>query len=538
MSFRYHGNYVGPGWSAGKYRASVRHSNVPPVDEFDRTAKEHDMRYAIGKRLKAADYKFYRQNIGRGIKRSVAALAVGFQGYLRRPDEVFHSSSSNVMQTPPKSGRRGRSMTRRSSSSRSYVRVPTMSSSGSRRSAMSISGRSLASAKSLTRQRSKSAVKTVVKKIYQSANSGGKFAKGGKSLPVDTKYAKFGVVEVKEQGGLLQADGLGGTAEQCLYLGHATLPDNMVRMAVWRAVVKMILMNIGIQIEDFRAPILTYTSASASYLLDFFYSTSEFVRTSVQYELTSSKTPDSLATELYSNTSFRTSTDIRFERVVIRQKNTIGGTETITVKDIDLSRAMIHYYSKSTLKIQNRSVSSADNNEADDVDNVPLFGKSYEGKGTGAIYRRQEDSTLPFCCQDDTGIISPHPISVIAGQYSLNEPPNPKMFQYVSRNGSAHLEPGQIKTSALVTKKSSTLTMLLQKLNSFRVVGSSVFFLDRSYKPHGQFRFFALEKMIQAVATTEVNKIRLAYECNLKLGAYCTAKRVLPTTYVVGVTPQ
>ena len=58
MIIRYHGNYVGPGWSAGKYQASVAKSKVPPVDEFDRTAMEHDAAYAKGKNLKAADYKF------------------------------------------------------------------------------------------------------------------------------------------------------------------------------------------------------------------------------------------------------------------------------------------------------------------------------------------------------------------------------------------------------------------------------------------------------------------------------------------------
>lgn len=83
FSFRYHGNYAGPGWSAGKYQKSVAGSSVPAIDEFDETAKEHDAAYALGKDLKKADYKFFKQNFGKGFKRSVAALAVGAQGYLR-----------------------------------------------------------------------------------------------------------------------------------------------------------------------------------------------------------------------------------------------------------------------------------------------------------------------------------------------------------------------------------------------------------------------------------------------------------------------
>lgn len=80
FSFRYHGNYVGPGWSAGRYQPSVASSKVKPVDEFDETARQHDRAYALGRNLKEADYKFFKDNIGKGVKRSIAALAVGLQG--------------------------------------------------------------------------------------------------------------------------------------------------------------------------------------------------------------------------------------------------------------------------------------------------------------------------------------------------------------------------------------------------------------------------------------------------------------------------
>lgn len=84
MSFRYHGKYCGPGWSAGKYQPSVSGSRVKPVDEFDASCKKHDAEYARHGNLKRADYEFYRSNYGKGFKRTTAALAVGIQGYLRR----------------------------------------------------------------------------------------------------------------------------------------------------------------------------------------------------------------------------------------------------------------------------------------------------------------------------------------------------------------------------------------------------------------------------------------------------------------------
>lgn len=83
MSFRYHGKYCGPGWSAGKYQKSVK-SNIPGVDEFDESCRRHDAVYATpGGDRKKADQIFYKENIGRGFKRTAAALAVGAQSLFR-----------------------------------------------------------------------------------------------------------------------------------------------------------------------------------------------------------------------------------------------------------------------------------------------------------------------------------------------------------------------------------------------------------------------------------------------------------------------
>jgi hypothetical protein len=87
MSFRYHGNYCGPGWSAGEWQTSVI-SDVEPLDEFDATCQQHDAAYARGDDLKEADQLFYQQNIGRGPKRTIAAIIVGAQSLLRPHDNT------------------------------------------------------------------------------------------------------------------------------------------------------------------------------------------------------------------------------------------------------------------------------------------------------------------------------------------------------------------------------------------------------------------------------------------------------------------
>lgn len=95
VSFRYHGKYCGPGWSAGRYQGSVA-KGPKADDEFDETCRIHDKAYAENQNLKEADYKFYRSNIGRGFKRSAAALAVGLQGYMRSEDPFSSVSYKNA----------------------------------------------------------------------------------------------------------------------------------------------------------------------------------------------------------------------------------------------------------------------------------------------------------------------------------------------------------------------------------------------------------------------------------------------------------
>jgi len=107
MSIRYHGKYCGPGWSAGKYQQSVK-SKVPPDDDFDATCKEHDGAYAHPTNSKArstADDKFFRENIGGGPKRAIAALAVKATSKMMRAQEANPTGRKlRGSKAPPKKG--------------------------------------------------------------------------------------------------------------------------------------------------------------------------------------------------------------------------------------------------------------------------------------------------------------------------------------------------------------------------------------------------------------------------------------------------
>lgn len=103
MAYAYHGNYCGPGWSAGKYQPSVV-SDVAAVDEFDLSCKNHDAAYAVGADRTSADLDFAYHNItSMDAKRVVAGVLVGMQGFGRlvipgfdKPDNSLSNSLPNT----------------------------------------------------------------------------------------------------------------------------------------------------------------------------------------------------------------------------------------------------------------------------------------------------------------------------------------------------------------------------------------------------------------------------------------------------------
>lgn len=74
-SFKLHGNYCGPGYSQGQFK-EFDYNTRNPIDEFDETCYYHDRKYAKRGYKIGADYKFFKQNIGKGFLRSVAGIGV------------------------------------------------------------------------------------------------------------------------------------------------------------------------------------------------------------------------------------------------------------------------------------------------------------------------------------------------------------------------------------------------------------------------------------------------------------------------------
>lgn len=171
---------------------------------------------------------------------------------------------------------------------------------------------------------------------------------------------------------------------------------------------------------------------------------------------------------------------------------------------INLKDMKLCVFVKSSFKIQNRSKAAGGSPDAQEstevVDNVPLYGKSYSGKGS-----MLESKMFDFNPND---LVADTTYAIIEGSEAIpgrKEPPQANEFRNVTSQGKIHLDPAEIKTSVLTC----THHMYLNQLVWQCVVPTNSKSIATRY---GKFRVFALEKMIDVGATENIS---VAIEHNL-----------------------
>lgn len=500
---KYHGNWCGPGWSAGKFQDSVD-EDYPAIDEFDETCKTHDRAYARGEDLKAADMAFYEANVGKGIKRTAAAYAVGLQGKLRSLPEKNNmlpvrgrSRSSNRVRsasappTPRASVQRGRRRTRSTSANRSTsrnVRRRLFSPSRSRSRSFSRS-RSRASS---SRGRGSSG------SVHMSTNSVSRMRSLGKLGTLQTQ----GVQITIEHGNTF-------SSSSAVYIGHATCPSNVMRRGIYRALVKKILIAAR-KLNNKWDAVPLFNVATDEIRITYRQGLDPGATAVNHTVIVGGNTQEGIAGQFYSHFETVQMTQSVFMYITYIPAGATLNPNFIGVTTIDLQKCYIKMSVNSNLKIQNRTVSVTADNEADDVNNVPLIGKSYSGTGTGAKFVHSTAGNVPFVADNFKGVIQR------AGNVNeLAEPPSPRLFDRVQKHGTVSLEPGEIMTSNLKYTKSILLDNLIAiAYNEYEDAQAG----HRYHQKYiGFFKFFGLEKKIDAVASTSENVVNVAYEHDLKV---------------------
>lgn len=184
--------------------------------------------------------------------------------------------------------------------------------------------------------------------------------------------------------------------------------------------------------------------------------------------------------------------------------------------EINLRTARFDIYSKSSMKFQNRTASSL-GTEADEVDNIPLYGKTYHAKGS--CFRVSDAirgstaggaTKVHYCTKQFTGFELVKGDSETTG--ALREPPQPSYFINCNKFSKIRLEPGAIKTSVLVFKKTMFLTSLMHIWHRLLAV-------DETAVDHylGETHMIGLEKILESSVGGEAPPvpINVGYEVNV-----------------------
>lgn len=332
-----------------------------------------------------------------------------------------------------------------------------------------------------------------------SSKSSGFFKRGRRirKRRVDNIAAK-GVVVVKEQGGT-------ASSQYCRYIGHATQPSLAVLKLICAAMVKTLLQKVGYEVVSGTA---TLDGLFVGDIIKLEHRESVTgVLTSTDYTLQGGDSIMTIATSLAGYLNF-VNNQWQFTGILyVPYQATLGTSSIWRAVKLSLIGAKLMFDCKSTLKIQNRSINST-GEDADDVDNVPIYGRSYSGKGNGCATRDAWAVSTQNLYSYKDGIIS------WDGQTrDFREPPLPTAFDKPTKSGKAHLDPGEVKTSVLTEKFTVDLNRYLSRMGTVTSSGTAGY----SKNAPGKFRLFALEKMIETNAGGDIVPLTLGYEHNMRI---------------------
>lgn len=409
-------------------------------------------------------------------------------------------------------------------------------------------GQKLAKKVQKTQKKQKAARKAKVRSLRKTRSKGAAHSKSAGKITALKKgnsnsfdeFQKVGIVRCIERGGVV--DNFNGvtTPNQVIYIGHGTMPLEYVKNIVASAILKKLLHKAQIPVADVTQIIQT-TTTNTLYRIMFAYKNSPSEATltnTLEYDFNAvgqfGNIKNQIVNWLFPSTSTGNFFPVSLTLMSVAKDAAVVYENTIST--VDLKTMKVSFLVKSSMKIQNRTVNTEGNNESDDIDNVPLYGRSYEGPGNGAIYGSFAYNTYGNILQPLHGtqnfLINVKFTAAGSLPNMYKEVPFAKEFHKVTHSGKIHLEPGDVKTSVLTYRKTFAFYKLWRQVyygTSSPIQNGKVWL--------GSYRLFCLEKMIQAVGTTASNCETVAYEIDAKMGCFVRDKFVNRTNIDVDVSP-
>lgn len=328
--------------------------------------------------------------------------------------------------------------------------------------------------------------------------------------------ARQGFVSRREVG-----DVVSDASNQVVYVAHSTMPQRLVERTLFKSLIKRLMQEAGVAIKNENVSLLGTQYYNSLIRLEYKVKDGAVVAVK-EWTLTSASTLLSVADDMY-NTFNGWAGTANLPQQLLRISFFVDFSGVISSaymlqSTLDLTSARVQIVARSELKVQNRTLNSTGNNQSDNVDNVPIDGKFFEYKTNSTIYRdyatpaasnKQGISTSP-----DYGTLPKLPVDP-TGTSMYDKIPLTSQFIGVKKEGSAHLDPGEIKTSVMTDQTTMTISKLIYLLYARSSAGLSTG-IQQCWI--GKTRLFAYEKMINAVAMSETNQFNLAYEHMVEIG--------------------
>lgn len=474
--FKYHGDWVGPGHSDGRWQSSVVGiGSRRGIDDFDESGRLHDRSFALYGPNREADEEFYRANWGKGFKRSVAAFLVRSQNNPKRiPKDLM-----------------------------------VWTTAGDRR-----------------RRKRKAAGKMNVDKVVDRAGAENVVLDGylGNTRRFNTARLHEGLEKsMMKKGGVKRhiETVFSNSGTDICPVGHHNMPYvELIHMSV-RCIVRYLLKQSGWEIIEWHKTVegvAVGDSLSFRYhpdpadaaigaqtytilVTDTYYSVATNWANLIQAALLSY--PDIIPLEASHYTSARNSLDT--------------ATKFIMMANLRLDSSSFVVSAVSRMNIQN--VTSAENSTEDadlatNVHSVPLEGKMYQLMNTNYAQRRGYIATpIQFTASSVSGCFENN--EAVTGTNDFSEPVSGYQWYNCKKASAVQLNPGEIKTSQFASIKKFRFRNLYK--NYEQRIGTDDD--NPGTISYGHFRMFMFEKMVNSTATTPVN-ITLACNHDLVMVAY------------------
>ena len=341
---------------------------------------------------------------------------------------------------------------------------------------------------------------------------------------VEARISKLGAYKVWEYGSTI-------TSPSCVWVGHHDMPVNKVKEVVFLAMTRKLLDKVGgaSSIKEIGAPI-PWIQVGDKIQVNF-RRTNDDGNAQITTAALPAGSPLADVAKALELAFDNGASGWQQELVPVSMEYLPGSAISAFARPnlVMAAETMIFEFDcKSSFKIQNRSSNGVDD-DADDVDNIPLYGKSYYGKSNGlnmGIIRNTlatgYPGRTPFFANNTYGTYMADG-AMYGANHPLNEPLLPVNITGAVKTGKAHLDPGQIKTSVLIDRFKISYKKLFPMLYKVSARTAPVAVNPQSIQL-GKSRVFALEKMLEAVNIVgDRSPIVVAFEHNFRLGCALTA---------------